>query len=142
MQRASSRTIRGLTARIMVVLALGFLSLPLFYLGLFGVYGLFLIDSSVSPVGVAMILSGVAMILTPVLLVFSVAGTFLSYRHALITVAALAVFYLSWATTVYPFPDLAPISFFHGARWATFAILCLNLAWMAWALFTPQTVRE
>ena len=135
MQRASSRSIRGMTARIIVVLALGFLSLPLFYLGLLGIYGLFLTDYSVSS-------ALVALILTPVLLVFSVAGTFLSYRHALITVAALVVFYLGWATTVYPFPDLTADSFFHWARWATFAILCLNLAWMAWALFTPQTVRE
>ena len=120
-----TRTFDGTLARIAVVLLLVLLTLPVFYLGIFGIYALFRL--SVSP-------NLVLLILAPVLVVLSAFGTFLSFRHALMTVVALAVFYLDWAFSIYPFPDLLPDPFSYWARVAMFAILGLNLAWMVWSL--------
>lgn len=120
-----TRTFAGTLARIAVVLLLMLLALPVFYLGIFGVYALFWLAVS---------LHSVLLILAPVLVVSSAFGTFLSFRHALMTVAALAAFYLDWAFSIYPFPDLLPDPLSQWARATMFAILGLNLAWIVWSL--------
>lgn len=120
-----TRTFNGTLARIAVALLLMLLALPVFYLGIFGIYALFLLP--VSP-------HSVLLILVPVLVALSAVGTLLSFRHALMTVVALAAFYLDWAFSIYPFPDLLPDPFSYCARATMFAILGLNLAWIVWSL--------
>lgn len=120
-----TRNFAGTLVRIAVVSLLVLLALPVFYLGIFGIYALFLLP--VSP-------HSVLLILAPVLVVLSAFGTLLSFRHALMTVAALAAFYLDWAFSIYPFPDLLPDPFSYWARVTMFAILGLNLAWIVWSL--------
>lgn len=120
-----TRTFDGTLARIAVVLLLVLLALPVFYLGTFGIYALFV------PAGSP---HSVLLILAPILVVLSAFGTFLSFRHALMTVVALAAFYLGWAFSIYPFPDLLPDPFSYWARVTMFTILGLNLAWIVWSL--------
>lgn len=122
-----TRTLEGTLARIAVVSLLVLLALPVFYLGILGIYALFLIDDVVWPYAVLLTLA-------PVFVVLSALGTLLSFRYVPMTVAALAVFYLGWAFTIYPFDDLLPSPLFYWAQVTMFAILCLNLAWMVWAL--------
>ena len=122
-----TRTLEGTLARIAVVLLLVLLALPVFYLGILGIYTLFRIDDAVSP-------NLVLITLAPVFVVLSALGTLLSFRHALMTVVALTVFYLGWAFAIYPFPGFLPSPFFYWGRVTMFAILCLNLAWIVWAL--------
>ena len=129
-----TRTLEGTLARIAVVLLLALLALPVFYLGILGIYALFLIADAASPYAVLVTLS-------PVFVVLSALGTLLSFRHALMTVAALAVFYLGWVFTIYPFPDLLPDPLSHWGQVTMFAILCLNLAWMVWALRGRPALR-
>ena len=124
-----TRTFEGTLARIAVVLLLVLLALPVFYLGILGIYTLFLLDDTVSVSPNAVLLT-----LAPVFVVLSALGTLLSFRHALMTVAALAVFYLGWAFTIYPFPGLLPSPLFRWDQVTMFAILCLNLAWIVWSL--------
>lgn len=120
-----SRTFDGTLARNAVVLLLTLLALPVFYLGIFGIYALF--SLSVSP-------HSVLLTLPPVLAVLSALGTLLSFRFVPLTVAALAAFYLGWAFSIYPFPDLLPDPFFFWVRVTMIAMLCLNLAWIVWTL--------
>ena len=122
-----TRTLEGTLARIAVVLLLVLLALPVFYLGILGIYTLFRLDDAVSP-------NLVLITLAPVFVVLSALGTLLSFRHALMTVAALAVFYLGWAFTIYPFPGLLPSPLFRWDQVTMVAILCLNLAWISWSL--------
>ena len=124
-----TRTFDGTLARIAVVLLLVLLALPVFYLGILGIYALFRLGDavSVSPNSVLLTLAHIFVVLSPL-------GTLLSFRHALMTVAALAVFYLGWAFTIYPFPGLLPSPLFYWGRVIMFAILCLHLAWIVWAL--------
>ena len=121
-----TRNFAGTLARIVVVLLLVLLALPVFYLGIFGIYALFRI--AVSP-------HLVVLILPPVLVVLSAFGTLLSFRYVPLTAGALAAFYLGWAFSIYPFPDLLPYPFFfYWAKVIMIAMLCLNLAWIVWAL--------
>ena len=120
-----TRTFDGTLVRIAVVLLLMLLALPVFYLGIFGIYALFWL--AVSP-------HSVLLILAPVLVVLSAFGTLLSFRYVPLTVGALAAFYLGWAFSIYPFPDLLPNSFVYWARVIMIAMLCLNLAGIVWSL--------
>ena len=129
-----TRTLEGTLARIAVVSLLVLLALPVFYLGLLGIYSLFLLADAVWPYAVLPILA-------PVFVVLSALGTLLSFRYVPMTVAALAVFYLGWAFTIYPFDDLLPSPLFYWAQVTMFAILCLNLAWMVWALRGRPALR-
>ena len=126
-----TRTLEGTLARIVVMSLLVLLALPVFYLGIFVIYFLFWPGDAVSP---SSALHSALLILTPVFVVLSALGTLLSFRYVPMTVAALAVFYLGWAFTIYPFDDLLPSPLFYWAQVTMFAILCLNLAWIVWAL--------
>ena len=114
-------------ARIIVAFLLMLLSWPVVYLGLLGIYALFRLDDAIS---VHLVLP----ILTPVFAVLSAFGTLFAFRYAPMTAGALAMFYLGWAFTVYPFPGVLPHTTFHWIYGAVFAILCLNLAWTTWSL--------
>ena len=118
-------------ARIIVVSLLMVLALPVVYLGILGIYGMF-IHGLMFIHGFAIFPSLVLVTLAPIV-VLSALGTLISLRFAVITAGALALFYLGWALTVYPFPGLLPNSFFYWARMAMFIILCLNLGWIIWS---------
>ncbi len=133
-----TRTLEGTLARIGVVSLLVLLALPVFYLGLLGIYALFWLGDAISP---SSVLLSVPIILTPVFVVLSALGTLLSFRYVPMTVAALAVFYLGWAFTIYPFPDLLPSPLFYWDQVTMFVILCLNLAWIVWALRRRLALR-
>ena len=122
-----SWTLKGMVARIVVALLLVLLALPVFYLGILGIYSLFWISFAITP-------SVVVVSLTPVFILLSAFGTLLSFRCALMTAGALAVFYLGWAFIVYPFSGLLPNSFIYWSWAIMLAILCVNLAWIVWSL--------
>ena len=129
LQNAPRGILKGTPARIVVALLLALLALPLFYLGLIAFFAFFRFgygNAVVSTVST----------LTPVFGVLSAFGTLLSFRHALITVAALAVFYLGWAFTVYPFGGFLPSQFLYWARVIMLVMLSLNLAWIVWSFRT------
>ena len=127
LQNAPAGAANNTAARIMVALLLLLSALPVFYLGILGWYALFWLDHTFSQ-------GSTLFTLSPVLVVLSAVGTLLSFRSALMTAGALAVFYLGWAFTLYPFTGLLPNSFVY-VGWATmFAILCLNLVWIVWSL--------
>ena len=119
-------TLKGMLARIMVALLLVLLALPVFYLGILGIYSLFWKGFAITPY--------VVITLAPVFILLNAVGTLLSFRHALVLAGALVVFYLGWAFTVYPFSGLLPNSLIHWSWAIMFAILCLNLVWIAWSL--------
>ena len=119
-------TLKGMLARIMVALLLVLLALPVFYLGILGIYSLFWKGFAIT--------SYVVITLAPVFILLNAVGTLLSFRHALVLAGALVVFYLGWAFTVYPFSGLLPNSLIHWSWAIMFAILCLNLVWIAWSL--------
>ena len=114
-------------ARIIVASLMLLLALPVVYLGILGIYALIRLDDAFSPYLVLRIF-------TPVFAVLSAFGTLIAFRYALITAGALAVFYLGWAFTVYPFPGILPPTAFHWIYGTVYAMLCLNLAWTIWAL--------
>ena len=114
-------------ARILGTLRLVSLSAPVFYLGLLGLYALFLLDDAVSP-------NLVMTVMVPVLLMMSSLGTLASFRLVSITVVALATFYLGWVFTVYPFPDLFPRSLLYRVQTTMRVILCANLLWIGCSL--------
>ena len=113
--------------RIIVAALLMALALPVIYLGILGIYGVSSHGFSISP-------SWALFTLASAFVVLSALGTLISLRFAVITAGALALFYLGWALTIYPFSDLLPKSFLYWARMAMFAVLCLNLGWIIWAL--------
>lgn len=113
------------------MLALGLLALPVLYLGLVGIVGALLIDLSGWPILVMWTLPSF-------LILSSACGTLLSFRHALMTAVALAVFYVAWALTVYPFSIMSNNLIVFSARLAMVAVLGVNLVWMAWRVFTGR----
>ena len=123
-QNALSKNFKGTPARITVASLLVLLALPVVYLGIWGISALFY----------AISLNSVLFILTPAFVILSAFGALLSFRYALMTAAALAVFYLGWAVTVFPFSGLLPNSSFFWVQVTMFAVLCLNLAWIVWSL--------
>ena len=123
-QNALSKSFKGTPARITVASLLVLLALPVVYLGIWGISALFY----------AISLNSVLFILTPAFVMLSAFGTLLSFRYALMTAAALAVFYLGWAVTVFPFSGLLPNLSFFWVEVTMFAVLCLNLAWIVWSL--------
>ena len=123
-QNALSKSFKGTPARITVASLLVLLALPVVYLGIWGISALFY----------AISLNSVLFILTPAIVILSAFGTLLSFRYALMTAAALAVFYLGWAVTVFPFSGLLPNLSFFWVEVTMFAVLCLNLAWIVWSL--------
>ena len=123
-QNALSKNPKGTRARITVASLLVLLALPVVYLGIWGISALFY----------AISLNSVLFILTAAFVILSAFGTLLSFRYALMTAAALAVFYLGWAVTVFPFSGLLPNSSFFWFEVTMFAVLCLNLAWIVWSL--------
>ena len=123
-QNALSKSFKGTPARITVASLLVLMALPVVYLGIWGISALFY----------AISLNSVLFILTPAFVILSAFGTLLSFRYALMTAAALAVFYLGWAVTVFPFSGLLPNLSFFWVEVTMFAVLCLNLAWIVWSL--------
>ena len=123
-QNALSKSFKGTPARITVASLLVLLALPVVYLGIWGISALFY----------AISLNSVLFILTPAFVILSAFGTLLSFRYALMTAAALAVFYLGWAVTVFPFSGLLPNLSFFWVQVTMFVVLCLNLAWIVWSL--------
>ena len=123
-QTGLSRILKVTLARIVAASLLALLALPVIYMGILGTY-LFRIDDAFVP-------HLVLMILAPVFVVSGALGTLLSFRSALITAAALALFYLTWAFTLYPFPGLLPRSAYFWTNVAIVAVLSLNLVWMVW----------
>ena len=119
-------SLKGTVARVLVALLLVLLALPVFYLGILGIYSLFWKGFAITPY--------VVITLAPVFILLNAFGTLLSFRHALVLAGALVVFYLGWAFTVYPFSGLLPNSFIYWSWAIMFAILCLNLAWIVWSL--------
>ena len=126
-QNALSKNPKGTRARITVASLLVLLALPVVYLGIWGISDLFSQSYAIS-------LNSVLFVLTPAFVILSALGTFLSFRYALMTAAALAVFYLGWAVTVFPFSGLVPNLSFFWVQVTMFAVLCLNLAWIVWSL--------
>ena len=120
-------TLKGMLGRIMVALLLVLLALPVFYHGILGMYALFLNGFTFEP-------TLVLLALVPVLVLLNAVGTLLSFRHALVLAGALVVSYPGWAFTAYPLPGLLPNSLIHWSWAIMFAILCLNLVWIAWSL--------
>jgi len=127
MQNILPRAFRVTPARIIVALLLGLLALPVIYVGILGIFFLIRADDAFSP-------NLVVAILTPVLAVLVAFGTLLSFRSALVTAGALAVFYLRWAFSLYPFTGVLPLTSLQWIDGAVFAMLCLNLAWITWSL--------
>ena len=126
-QTGLSRILRGTLARILVASLLTLLAWPVIYMGIFVTsYVLFQPDDAVTP-------SLVLFILTPVFVVLGALGTLLSFRSALITAAALALYYLNSAFTVYLFPGLLPSSAYYWTHVIMVALLSLNLVWMVWS---------
>ena len=123
-QKVLSKNPKATLARITVASLLVLMALPVVYLGIWGISALFY----------AISLNSVLFILTPAFVILSAFGTLLSFRYALMTAAALAVFYLGWAVTVFPFSGLLPNSSFFWVQVTMFAVLCLNLAWIVWSL--------
>ena len=126
-QNALSKNPKGTRARITVASLLVLLALPVVYLGIWGISALF-------SQGYAISLNSVLFILTPAFVILSAFGTLLSFRYALMPAAALAVFYLGWAVTVFPLSGLLPNLSFFWFQVTMFAVLCLNLAWIVWSL--------
>ncbi len=122
-----SRILKVTLARIVVASLLALLALPVIYMGILGTYFLFRLDDAFTP-------GSVLMILAPVFVVLGALGTLLSFRSALITAAALALFYLTWAFTLYPFPGRLPSSAYYWTNVTMVALLSLNLVWMVWTL--------
>ena len=110
------------------------LALPVFNLGIYGMYALFSEGFAVEPILVLITFA-------PVLVVSNVLGILLSFRHGLILAGALAVPYVGWAFTVYPFPGLTPSSVAYWAQVSMFVILCVNLAWIVWSLREGLALR-
>ena len=123
-QKVLSKNPKATLARITVASLLVLMALPVVYLGIWGISALFY----------AISLNSVLFILTPAFVILSAFGTLLSFRYALMTAAALAVFYLGWAVTVFPFSGLLPNLSFFWFKVTMFAVLCLNLAWIVWSL--------
>ena len=123
-QKVLSKNPKATLARITVASLLVLMALPVVYLGIWGISALFY----------AISLNSVLFILTPAFVILSAFGTLLSFRYALMTAAALAVFYLGWAVTVFPFSGLLPNLSFFWVEVTMFAVLCLNLAWIVWSL--------
>ena len=92
-QKVLSKNPKATLARITVASLLVLMALPVVYLGIWGISALFY----------AISLNSVLFILTPAFVILSAFGTLLSFRYALMTAAALAVCYLGWAVTVFPF---------------------------------------
>ena len=78
-------SLKGTVARVLVALLLVLLALPVFYLGILGIYSLFWTGFAITPY--------VVITLAPVFVLLSAFGTLLSFRCALMTAGALAVFY-------------------------------------------------
>jgi hypothetical protein len=123
-QKVLSKNPKATLARITVASLLVLMALPVVYLGIWGISALFY----------AISLNSVLFILTPAFVILSAFGTLLSFRYALMTAAALAVFYLGWAVTVFPFSGLLPNLSFFWVQVTMFVVLCLNLAWIVWSL--------
>ena len=126
-QEVLSKNPKATLARITVASLLVLMALPVVYLGIWGISALFSQSYASS-------LNSVLFILTPAFVILSAFGTLLSFRYALMTAAALAVFYLGWAVTVFPFSGLLPNLSFFWVQVTMFAVLCLNLAWIVWSL--------
>ena len=126
-QKVLSKNPKATLARITVASLLVLMALPVVYLGIWGISALFEQSYAIS-------LKSVLFILTAAFVILSAFGTLLSFRYALMTAAALAVFYLGWAVTVFPFSGLLPNSSFFWFKVTMFAVLCLNLAWIVWSL--------
>ena len=126
-QKGLSKNPKATLARITVASLLVLMALPVVYLGIWGISALFSQSYAIS-------LNSVLFILTPAFVILSAFGTLLSFRYALMTAAALAVFYLGWAVTVFPFSGLLPNLSFFWVQVTMFAVLCLNLAWIVWSL--------
>ena len=77
-QNSPSKSLKGTLARIVVALLLVLLALPVFYLGILGIYSLFWISFAITP-------SVVVVSLAPVFILLSAFGTLLSFRCALMT---------------------------------------------------------
>ena len=118
-------TPEGTLARILVVLLLLVLALPVFYLGLLTLIA-FLRSVQTDPSWP--ILWTVIPLLVVFLVVLNALGTLLSFRHALITVATLVLFYLGWTLSIYPFPGILPFPFYW-VQVPMSAILGFNLLW-------------
>ena len=123
-QKVLSKNPKATLARITVASLLVLMALPVVYLGIWGISALFY----------AISLNSVLFILTPAFVILSAFGTLLSFRYALMTAAALALFYLGWAVTIFPFSGLLPNFPFFWVEVTMFAVLCLNLAWIVWSL--------
>lgn len=111
--------------QIVVFLLLLFLGLPVFLLGSYGIYALIW-------QGYALSLISIPFILPSALVLACAFATFLSFRYALLTAAALAVFYIGWAVTVFPHSGFLPQSFLLWVHVTMLAILSLNMAWIIW----------
>ena len=123
-QKVLSKNPKATLARITVASLLVLMALPVVYLGIWGISALFY----------AISLKSVLFILTAAFVILSAFGTLLSFRYALMTAAALALFYLGWAVTIFPFSGLLPNFPFFWFEVTMFAVLCLNLAWIVWSL--------
>ena len=123
-QKVLSKNPKATLARITVASLLVLMALPVVYLGIWGISALFY----------AISLKSVLFILTAAFVILSAFGTLLSFRYALMTAAALALFYLGWAVTIFPFSGLLPNLSFFWFEVTMFAVLCLNLAWIVWSL--------
>ena len=129
-QKVLSKNPKATLARITVASLLVLLALPVVYLGIWGISALFY----------AISLKSVLFILTAAFVILSAFGTLLSFRYALMTAAALALFYLGWAVTVFPFSGLLPNLSFFWVQVTMFVVLCLNLAWIVWSLRGRRTL--
>ena len=127
--------LKGMVTRIIIALLLVLLALPVAYLGMLGTYALFWQGYAFSP-------DSIPFILAPAFVVFGALGTLLSFRYALLTLAALTIFYLGWAVTFHPFSELLPRSFLLWVHVTMFAILCTNLAWLVWSLRGRLSLRS
>ena len=112
-QNSPSKSLKGTLARIMVALLLVLLALPVFYLGILGIYSLFWKGFAITCCDTCSVECG-----------------WNKFRHALVLAGALAVFYLGWAFIVYPFSGLLPNSLIHWS-WAimywSWAIMCHSM---------------
>ena len=129
-QKVLSKNPKATLARITVASLLVLMALPVVYLGIWGISALFY----------AISLKSVLFILTAAFVILSAFGTLLSFRYALMTAAALALFYLGWAVTIFPFSGLLPNLSFFWVQVTMFVVLCLNLAWIVWSLRGRRTL--
>ena len=116
--------------RICVSILLLLASVPMFYLGFLGFWS---VAHHPLDGGAWGFIGAMVAMVTMGLIVLNAAGTMVSLRHAALFALAVAVFYLGWALSIYPFPGRLPFDVW----WigiVILALISLNVVWTVLSL--------